>query len=169
MQSRSQSGNTAIRLTPRVSHGEIETYLRIERCSYLIWMTCWAFLWCPLTGIFVVYFLYRKHKFMSGSRYTCNTTPDERNKERKSARIAMFLILVSAVLLLVMFYANTLARLDFNSRDSNIFVLFFPILCVIASCSCGYWCEAYENKLLSRYTCPGILLVKRKWQFCQGD
>ena len=152
-QSRSQSRTTAIRLTPRVS-----PFLRTKCCSYLNCMAFSSFLWFPFTGIFVVYFLYRDHKFMSGLPY--NTTPNERNKTRTSAKIAMVLIVVSAVLFLVWFYALACTQLDFNSRDSNLFVffLFSPIIFVIISCSCGYWCEAYNNKLLSRYTCPGVLL-----------
>ena len=99
---------------------------------------------------------------MSGSRY--NTTPNERNKERTSAKIAIVLIVVSAVLFLVWFYTLACTQLDFNSRDSNLFVffLFSPIIFVIISCSCGYWCEAYNNKLLSRYTCPGVLFARLK-------
>ena len=152
-----QPRNTAIRLTPRVS-----PFLRTKCCSYLNCMAFCSFLWFPFTGIFVVCFLYKDHKFMSGSRY--NTTPNERNKKRKSAKIAMVLIVVSAVLFLVWFYALACTQLDLNSRDSNLFVffLFSPIIFVIISCSCGYWCEAYNNKLLSRYTCPGVLLARLK-------
>ena len=152
-QRRSQSRNTAIRLTPRVS-----PFLRTKCCSYLICMAFCSFLWFPFTGIFVVYFLYRDHKFMSGSRY--NTSPNERNKTRTSAKIAFALIVLSAVLFLVWFYALACTQLDFKSRDSFFFIffLFSPIIFVIISCFCGYWCEACNNKLLSRYTCPGVLL-----------
>ena len=89
-QRRSQLRNTAVRLTAPESHGGNE----LLRGNALICMAVCAILWCPFTGIFAVYHVYRKHKFLAR---------EERNKARQSAHNAIVAILWSFALFLIWF------------------------------------------------------------------
>ena len=109
-QRRSQLKNTAVRLTAPESHGGNE----LLRGNALICMAVCAILWCPFTGIFAVYHVYRKHKFLAR---------EERNKARQSAHNAIVAILWSFALFLMwfmpLFYAIILAKYapDVNVDD----------------------------------------------------
>ena len=91
-QHRTQLRVTAVRLTAQDSHGGNETELRCG--NTIICMAVCALIWCPFAGIFAVYYVYRKHKFLARG---------ERNKAKESERNAVFAILISISFFFVWF------------------------------------------------------------------